>query len=329
MDLSIKHISIYLPEKQLTNDELAVEFNTEPNVIFRSVGIENRFIAADDECASDMAINAAIELFKNKEINKHEIDFLIFCSECFDYIAPASSCIIQNKLGLPKTIGCFDLSYGCSGYVYGLGLAYGLLKGGIAKKILFLTADTSTKVLAKGDLKLRSIFSDIATASILELDCEEKEQTQFVFGTDGEGALDLYIENSCFRKPVAPDYVLETGMERGKMYMNGANVFSFAIKTVPKLINDILERYNIEKEQVDLFILHQASFFMLDTIIKKMGIPKDKTFLNLQNYGNSVSSTIPLALYDAEQRGVLKKGMTVLLAGFGIGYSWGCTIISF
>jgi 3-oxoacyl-[acyl-carrier-protein] synthase-3 len=118
-------------------------------------------------------------------------------------------------------------------------------------------------------------------------------------------------------------------MERGKMYMNGANVFSFAIKTVPKLINDILERYNIEKEQVDLFILHQASFFMLDTIIKKMGIPKDKTFLNLQNYGNSVSSTIPLALYDAEQRGVLKKGMTVLLAGFGIGYSWGCTIIRF
>lgn len=327
MSLKINNISIYFPKEQLTNQALSEMFNVNSEKIFKSTGIENRFIAADDECASDMAFQAAEKLFKEHEIDRNGIDFMIFCSECFDYIAPASSCIIHNRLGLPKMSGCFDLSYGCSGYVYGLGLAYGLLKGGLAKKILFLTADTSTKVLAKDDLKLRSIFSDIATASIIELDNNDKDKTHFIFGTDGEGALDLYIENSCFRKPVAPDYVMEKGMERGKMYMNGANVFSFAIKTVPKLVDDILEKYQLKKEDIDLFILHQASFFMLDTIIKKINIPSDKVFLNLKDYGNSVSSTIPLALYDAINKGRLKSGMTVLLAGFGIGYSWGVTIV--
>lgn len=329
MGLSIKNISIYLPEKRLTNLELSNHFNIEPEKIFKSTGIENRYIAAENECASDMAVMAAENLFHNEGVNKQEIDFLIFCSECFDYIAPASSCIIQNRLGLPKTIGCFDLAYGCSGYVYGLGLAYGLLKGGIAKKILFLTADTSTKVVAKEDLKLRSIFSDIATASLLELDENNIDQTQFIFGTDGEGALDLYIEDSCFRKPVAPDYVLHQGMERGKMYMEGINVFSFSVKRIPVLVDDILNKYGLKKEDIDLFIFHQPSIFILETIIKKLSLPKEKVFFNLKEYGNSVSSTIPMSLYDARQQGVLKEGMLVLLAGFGIGYSWGGTILKF
>lgn len=328
MSLQIKHISLYLPDKRLTNNDLANYFHVESQQILKHTGIKSRYIASENECASDMAVKAAENLFLSENIDKKSVDFLIFCSECFDYIAPASSCIIQNKLDLPKSIGCFDLAYGCSGYVYGLGLAYGLLKGGIAKKVLFLTADTSTKVIANDDLKLRSIFSDIATASILELDGKE-EDTYFEYGTDGSGALDLYIENSCFRTPVAPNFKEDSDLKRGKMYMDGINVFTFAVKRVPMLVDEVLHKFNLDKTDIDLFIFHQPSIFILETIIKKIGIPEDKVFFNLKEYGNSVSSTIPVALFDAKNKGVLKEGMTVLLAGFGIGYSWGGTIIKF
>ena len=253
---------------------------------------------------------------------------MIFCSEGFDYIAPASSCIIQDKLGLSTSIGCFDLPYGCSGYVYGVGIAYGLLKAGIAKKILFLTADIPSKVIAQNDLELRSIFSDIATASLISLDPEKKD-TLFVYGTDGKGALDLYVEKSGFRPSVDPDFKVADNLVCGQMLMNGTNIFLFAVKKVPIMINDLLEKSDLSKDDIDLYIFHQASYFMLDVIRKKMKLSVDKVFINIQDYGNSVSSTIPLALYDAEKKGVLKKGMKVLLAGFGIGNSWGATIIDY
>lgn len=328
MSFNINHISVYLPEKTVSNDDLATEFNCAQEIILRDTHINKRFISGPDEISSDMAIKAGNNLFNETKMDKSEIDFLIFCSEGFDYIAPASSCIIQNKLGLSTSIGCFDLPYGCSGYVYGIGIAYGLLKAGIAKKILFLTADIPTKVIAKDDLELRSIFSDIATASLITLD-ENNIDSKFVFGTDGNGALDLYVENSGFRAPVSNDFKLPDNLSRGQMTMNGTNIFLFAVKKVPILVNEILEKNNLNKEAVDLYILHQASYFILETVRKKLKLPPEKVFINIGDYGNSVSSSIPLALYDAQQKGVLKRGMKVLLAGFGIGNSWGATIIDY
>jgi len=328
MSVRINHISVYLPQKRLSNAELATDFNISDEQVFKNTHINTRYISAPDELSSDMAINAGEKLFAETNINKSEIDFLIFCSEGFDYIAPASSCIIQHRLGLSTSIGCFDLPYGCSGYVYGVGIAYGLLKAGIAKKILFLTADIPTKVIAQNDLELRSIFSDIATASLITLD-STKPDTYFVYGTDGNGALDLYVEGSAFRPPKSSDFRVPANLVCGQMKMNGTNIFLFATKKVPQLVNEILEKNDLKIENIDLFIFHQASYFMLEIIRKKLKLTPDKVFLNIQDFGNSVSSTIPVALYDAEKKGVLKKGMRVLLAGFGIGNSWGATIINY
>lgn len=328
MSVCINHISTYLPDNKLSNADLASQFGMEEEQVFKNTHIHNRYVSKVDEFSSDMAIKAGNILFKETGIEKSEIDFLIFCSEGFDYIAPASSCIIQHKLGLSTSIGCFDLPYGCSGYVYGVGIAYGLLKAGIAKKILFLTADIPTKVIADNDLELRSIFSDIATASLITLDSSQND-THFVYGTDGNGALDLYVEGSAFRPPVKSDFKAAENLVCGQMMMNGTNIFLFAVKKVPQLVNEILEKNKLTPEDVDLFVFHQASYFMLEVIRKKMKLAPEKVFLNIQDYGNSVSSTIPMALYDAEKKGVLKKGMKVLLAGFGIGNSWGATIINY
>lgn len=328
MSVSIDHISIYLPGNTLTNSELSLEFGVSEDQIYKNTRITKRYLSSENELSSDMAIKASENLFKETDIDRSEFDFLIFCSEGFDYIAPASSCIIQHKLGLSTNIGCFDLPYGCSGYVYGLGIAYGLLKAGIAKKILFLTADIPSKGIANSDLELRSIFSDIATASVITLD-DSKADSQFIYGTDGKGAFDLYVEKSGYRKPIDPNFTLPNYLVNGQMLMNGTNIFLFAVKKVPVLINDILEKNKLSKDDIDLYIFHQASFFILDVIRKKMKLPIEKVFINVQDYGNSVSSSIPLAIYDAQKKGVLKKGMKIVLAGFGIGNSWGATIIDY
>src|ERR1700751_3692303 len=194
MAISLNHISVHFPDNILTNEKLAKDFSeTDAEQIFKNTGIKQRFISAPNEIASDLAVKAAEKLFSEYEINKEEIDFLIFCSEGFDYIAPASSCIIQDRLGLSKNIGCFDLPYGCSGYLYGLGIANGLLSSGMANCILFLTADIPTKVIPENATELRSIFSDIATANILT----KADYTQyFIFGTDGSGHKNLLVDHS-------------------------------------------------------------------------------------------------------------------------------------
>lgn len=325
MGLSLDKLSIHLPSQVLTNEMLAKEFKTDTADIFKRTGIETRYLSAKNETASDLAYQAAKKLLSENPGKK--IDFLIFCSDCFDYIAPATSCILQDRLSLPQNTGCIDLPYGCSGFVYGLGIASGLLHSGMAETILFLTCDTSTKTLHPENLEQRSLFSDAAVAMLITKN--NSPINSFVFGSDGSGALDLYIEGSAFRKPQDDNFKRETGLPYGQMVMNGTNVFSFALRTVPPMINDTLKKSGIAFDEIDLFVFHQANGFLLETLRKKMNIPKEKFYTNLKDYGNTVASSIPLALYTAEQEKVLKKGMKVLVAGFGVGNSWGATIINY
>ncbi len=327
MGVHLSHISIYFPSGILTNEALATDFKetTSAQQIFKNTGIKQRYVSAPNEIASDMAVKAAEKLFADNGVDRNAIDFLIFCSEGFDYIAPATSCIIQNWLQLPKNIGCIDLPYGCSGYLYGVGIANGLLAADMAKNILFLTADIPTKVIAKNDLELRSIFSDIGTATLLT---KKNNKQHFIFGTDGSGHKNLLVDHSAFRNP---HYDKQLGKElpNGQMKMNSTEIFLFAVKAVPKLVNETLEKYNYTLQDIDMFVFHQASYFMLDVIRRKIKVPKEKFFINIEEVGNSVSSSIPVALKEAEQKQLLKKGMKVMLAGFGIGYSWGATIIEY
>src|SRR5437868_11068785 len=228
MGLSLDKINIHLPSQTLTNEMLAKEFKTEAAEIFKRTGIETRYLSAKNETASDLAYEAAKKLLAENPGKK--IDFLIFCSDCFDYIAPATSCILQNRLNLSQNTGCIDLPYGCSGFVYGLGIANGLLHSGMAETILFLTCDTSTKTLHPENLEQRSLFSDAAVALLISK-TDKDHINQFVFGSDGGGALDLYIEGSAFRQPQDTNFKKEKALPYGQMFMNGTNVFSFALRT--------------------------------------------------------------------------------------------------
>jgi 3-oxoacyl-[acyl-carrier-protein] synthase-3 len=326
MGIKLNDISIYFPELTLTNENLADQFKkTSAETLYKNTGIRKRYISSPDEISSDMAVKAAESLFLKESIKKKEIDFLIFCSEGFDHIAPASSCFIHHRLGLEKSAGCFDLPYGCSGYIYGLGLANGLLASGMANTVLFLTADIPTKVIHPKDIELRSIFSDIASANLLT---REDTTQHFIFGTDGAGYSNLLVDHSGFRNPDT-EGLIDKSLVNGQMKMNSTEVFLFAVKKVPELVHQLLEKEKCTINDIDLFVFHQASYFMLEVIRKKIKVPKEKFFINIENNGNSVSSSIPVALKEAEEKGILKRGMKIMIAGFGIGYSWGGTILKY
>ena len=325
MGISIKNIEVYFPERVLDNEELFKIFNDiSPNDIFKRTGIKKRYISSREETASDMGVEASEALFLKTELKRNEIDFLIFCSECFDYIAPTTSCILQDRLKLQNSIGAIDLPYGCSGFVYGLGIANSLIISGMAKKILFITSDTPSKLIPEINFELRCLFSDIATACIIE---KNKFDSQYVFGTDGSGYQNLIAVNSGFRHANKRNH--DEKLPFGEMKMNSTEVFRFAIKKVPKLVKELLIRHQLEIEKIDLFVFHQASYYLLEIIRRKIKVPLEKFFVNLEFNGNSVSSSIPLALYEAEMKGVLKKGMKVMLVGYGIGFSWAGTIIEY
>lgn len=320
---SIQNIRSYLPKNKITNAILASRYNTTEEEIIRKTGIESRFQADENELASDMAV-AAAEIFFNEFPNKkNEVDFLIFCSECFDYIAPATSCILQNRIGLRQQIGTIDLPYGCSGYIYGLLLAKSLLKSGMAKNILFITADTPSKTIPKGSLELQNIFSDAATVTFLNHE-HANQIGEFVLGTDGSGKDSLMALKSAFRKNEKTDIPHSFAPE---MIMDGIEIFNFGLRVVPGLVEETLSKNNLTKNDIDFFILHQPTKFLLQTLRKKMDIPEEKWVINIQDYGNTVSSSIPLVLSDLMKQNKLQKGMNLLLVGFGIGYSWGATLL--
>lgn len=316
----LSKISSYFPKKIITNDDLSkISGQLQPDEIFKRTGIIKRFESAPFELASDMAVLAAEKFFTTSTVKKEEIDFLIFCSECFDFIAPSTSCILQDKIGLNENIGCLDLPYGCSGYVYGLALAKSLLNTNMATKILFITADTPTKTIQKDNIELRSIFSDAAAVTFIE-QSTIGDIGEFVFGTDGKGWKSLYAENSGFR-------ITENETYKPNMLMDGIEIFNFGLKVVPKLVSDTLQKNNLAQEEIDLFIFHQPTSFLLETLRKKLKIEEEKFIINIAQYGNTVSSTIPIALNECVLNSQIKKNMTIFIAGFGIGMSWAATII--
>ena len=330
MKAYIKTIDYHLPQKTLVNEDLVREFaEWTVEKIADKVGIYKRHIAAENETATDLAIAAAQKLFA-QGVDKSDVDYLLFCTQSPDYFLPASACVIQDKLKLSKNIGALDFNQGCSGYIYGLSLAKGLISAGIAKNILLLTGETYTKHLHPKDKGNRTIFGDGASATLISTE-GFAEIGDFCLGTDGSGAENLILKTGAARNPektnrvefdengnpLSPDYI----------YMNGGEIFSFTLAAVPVLVNNTLEKNNILKSEADLFIFHQANQYMLDFLRKKLKIDEDKFYIHLSDVGNTVSATIPIALCEALRKGIYKTGMNVLLAGFGVGLSWGGCIL--
>lgn len=328
----IKAISYYLPQYNLNNEVIEKQFpEWSIDKISEKTGISNRFIAAENETSGDMAVKAANKLFEEHNIDKSTIDYLILCTQSPDYFLPTTACIIQEKLGLSTSVGAFDMNLGCSGYIYGLGLAKGLIASGQAKNILFITSETYSKFIHSKDKSNKTIFGDAAAATLISSDEGFASLANFEYGTDGKGAENLIVKNGGLRnfKAATNESVdeYENYHSDDNLYMNGSEIFIFTLGAVPKLIERTLEKNQINKDEIDLFILHQANKFMLDNLKKKSKIDNDKFYIYLENCGNTVSSTIPIALYNAQKENRLKSNSNVLLAGFGVGYSWGGTIL--
>lgn len=324
------HLEYYLPNRKLTNLELAQQFPDWDYLGFeKKVGISERHIAGENETALDMAEKAALKLFE--KIDKSTIDFILLCTQSPDYFLPTSACILQDRLGLNTNCGALDFNLGCSGYIYGLALAKGLLASKVATNILLVVSETYTKHIHQKDKVNRAIFGDAAAATLINSD--SFTIGEFVLGTDGKGFQELIIKNGGQRnKPItnAAEYEYGSGniTSDDHLYMNGPEIFNFTLTTIPSLVLETAEKNQLSLDDIDFFIFHQANEFMLNFLRTKIKIPHEKFCIDLSGTGNTVSVTIPIVLKNADSKNLIKKGAKIMLVGFGVGLSWGATIIT-
>lgn len=336
MPAAIVAIEYHLPEEILHNSVLATLFPEWSEVkLEEKIGIRERRIAAPDECASDLGIAAAGKLFASGACAPDDIDYLLFCTQSPDYFLPTTACLIQHRLGLPTTAGALDFNLGCSGFVYGLGLAKALIETGQANSILLLMAETYSKFIHPGDKSVRTIFGDGAAATLIRSVPPTETTTSFigpfVYGTDGAGASNLIVPQGGLRHPVGgstPSGGATAAFGPDRLYMNGPEIFSFTSKTIPRAVDALLTRAECGPETIDLYVFHQANRHMLEHLRKKIGLPEEKFVVVMGHCGNTVSATIPIALKHCLEEGRLKPGMRVMLVGFGVGYSWGATLLT-
>ncbi|MCP4369640.1 MAG: ketoacyl-ACP synthase III [Deltaproteobacteria bacterium] len=330
MNTAITQIEYYLPDKILNNLELEHRFpDWNASKIEEKIGIRERRIAADNETALDLAYQASKKILQR--IDKDSIDFILLCTQSPDYFLPTSACILQDMLGLKTTVGALDFNLGCSGFVYGLALAKGLINAGIASQVLLVTAETYSKHIHPEDRGNLSIFGDGAAATLIsKTECEKI--LEFDFGTDGKGMNNLIVPNGSLRNRFEPSE--NVGLDEGgnfrvnnHLFMNGPEIFNFTIESVPLVVKNVLQKNNMVLEKIDYVIFHQANKYMLNYLRKKIKIPKEKFYNNMLFTGNTVSATIPIALKDCLDNKIVKSGDKILLIGFGVGYSWGGTII--
>ena len=330
----ITAIEYVLPERTLSNEDLSrdlPEWNVDK--IFSKTGINNRQIAGVNESASDLAFQACEKLLNAIDLDRSAIDFIILCTQSPDYFLPATACILQDRLGLSTQCGAFDFNQGCSGFIYGLGLAKGLIETGQAKNVVLVTAETYSKYIHPADKSVRTLFGDAAAATLIQAAEGGPFIDRFRYGTDGAGAKNLIVPIGGARHPSSlnadpQSYTDDSGNTRtdAHLYMNGSAIFEFSMTRIPQLFASIFDE-SFTLEEVDLFAFHQANKFMLDSLRRRLKLPAEKFISEFEHCGNTVSSSIPIALKESMDKGVLTEGKTVVGVGFGVGYSWaGCVI---
>ena len=334
MGAYIRAISYYLPDRVITNEDLVKEFpEWDVEKVYNKVGVKERHLAGETETAGDLAEKAALKLFEEYQVSPSDIDFLLLCTQSPDYRLPSTACILQDRLGIPTSAGAFDYDLGCSGCIYGMAVAKGLIAAGLASNVLLLTAETYTKYLHPDDKSNRTIFGDGAAACLISKEKGLAEIGDFVFGTDGSGADNLIVktQGARFQERTGLSTVDDDGHVNREdyLYMNGSAIFNFTLEQVPPMMKQLLEKSGLTKDEIDYFVFHQANKYMLSTIRKVCGISKDKFYIDLDHTGNTVSSTILISLKDSLEQGFIQSGMKVMACGFGVGLSYGGTILHF
>lgn len=327
-------ISEYLPKSVLDNDQLAKLYPNWPaEKIFDKTGISRRHIADRNETAADMAAAAAERLFAASGTKPDEIDFLILTTQSPDYPLPTSACLLQDRLGIPTRSGAFDINLGCSAYVYGLAVAKGLLLAGMSRRLLLIASETYSKYIHPMDKSVRTLFGDGAAATLLTHD-DALRIGSFVFGTDGSGGDNLIVPVGGSRRPDHGGDGIETTDASGNtrteknLFMDGPKIFHFTADAVPAAVAEVLHRNQLSLDQIDLIVFHQANKFILDYLAATLKLPAEKFYIHFDDCGNTVSASIPIALARAASEGRLADGNRVLIAGFGVGLSWGAGILT-
>lgn len=325
MGARIEAIEYYFPEKKITNKDLSEEF---PDYDFSKfefkIGISSRYVVAANETALDLAERACLKLLKR--IDKTRIDYVLYCTQSPEYIMPSTACILQDRLDLNKTVGAFDFNLGCSGYTYGLSMAKAFIESGQASTILLVTTDTYSKYINRKDRSNRAIFGDAATATLVSFD-KYNGIHKFKFGTDGKGFNKLIVKNGGTKNPIEHQpiellYGSGNIYTENNLYMNGPEIFRFTSTVIPPFIEEVLVFNGIRKEEVGQFIFHQANAHMLKVMRERLGLPVSKFYIDLRDGGNTVSSTIPIALKDYSNQHMSLDQTAVIIAGFGVGLSW-------
>ena len=323
MNVKIDSNEYYLPEKKEGDKDLLLENpDWDMSKIAEKTGILTRSIASSNQTAVDLAFEAGMKLLKDVS-SKEDIDLIILVTQSPDYVLPTSACILQNQLGLSKKCMAFDINLGCSGFVYAMSVAGSLIDSGVAKKGLILCSETYSKYIHKNDRTCRPLFSDGASATLL-VSSDSNHVGPFVFGTDGSGHEKLIVRAGGSREPIDNVNSLNPLLE-----MQGSEIFLFTLNFVPKCINSLLIKSDLIIEDIDLFVFHQASKLVIDNIKRLLKLSDEKVYENYQLVGNTVSSSIPIALSQAEDDNKIKKGSTVMLVGFGVGLSWGATLVRY
>ncbi len=318
-------IAVHLPQRVETNEELQQAFPSwDLKLIEEKTGIRQRHIAAEGETSSDLAVAAAEKLFAEHSISPQSIDFVLFCTQTPDYPLPTTSCLIQDRLSLPTGCGALDFNLGCSGYVYGLAMADGLIQSGAARRILFLTAETYTKYIDAEDRSLRTIFGDAAAATLIT-GGPERSLWGFKFGSDGSGGDMLLVGDGGAREP--DDAIKPRHRKRWKsrLYMDGPSLINFTVDAVPRLIEQILAEQELSDGDISMYLMHQATWKMLDQLRLRMGLTSERLPIELADVGNTVCCTLPILIDRLRTAGRLDRQSVNMLVGFGVGLSWaGC-----
>lgn len=329
--VGIKALSACVPCDIVYNKDLGYLIPEEEiEKTINNIGIEQRRISAPDVMASDLCFKAAQQLMADNHIQPESIDVLLFMSQTPDYRIPATSCLLQHRLGLPRETMCFDISLGCSGYLFALSAAFAYASMEGVNRVLLLDGETFSKIVNRRDKVDWPLYGDAGTATLVEKG--DYGDATFMLNTDGSGEDALKI-HAGMRNPITPESCVEREREDGnirtdlEVFMDGMDVFNFAISKVPKSVKQLLKETDHTIDDVDYLVFHQANRFMMDFFVKKLKISPDRVPYCIHKYGNTSSASIPLTL-SSELNGQLAGDNMVLMSGFGAGLSWGSAIMN-
>jgi 3-oxoacyl-[acyl-carrier-protein] synthase-3 len=316
--ISITGLGAYVPQRVVTNAELSTIVDTTDEWITERTGIKERRIAAPEEALTDLALPAARAALAQSRVEPKDIDLIVSATVTPDMMFPTSSALIADELGAPDA-AAYDLLAGCTGFMYALVQAYGMMAAGLAERALVVGGDVLSRILDWTDRSTLVLFGDGAGAVVLER-VPQRGFLGFELGADGGGGIHLSLPGSGSRK-------LEDASANGYVHMNGREVFKFATRVLVSSAEAVLERCGVSVEDVDVYVPHQANVRILDHAAQKLGIPRERMVVNVDRYGNTSSGSIPLALAEAQRDGRLTKGDLVLMTGMGAGLTWGSALM--